>query len=168
MSEAQFRYIVSKRLGETGKQVAIISMEVLRRGEGHRKQPPHPHGCGRTERRATECPLGYRSVRRTRCGGGIKGRRNHTSQRGKPSFPRRQPVVKANQGVAGQRKVKYHTEGWVCLRSNRDPPNMGFPLKRTLADMNLLLFTFSSTSKNCCFSSFSKLTSRKGDLDYSC
>lgn len=45
---------------------------------------------------------------------------------------------------------------------------MGFPLKGTLADTNLLLFTFSSTSKNCCFSSFSKLTSRKGDLDYSC
>lgn len=33
---------------------------------------------------------------------------------------------------------------------------MGFPLKGTLADTNLLLFTFSSTSKNCCFSSFSK------------
>lgn len=73
---------------------------------------------------------------------GFKGRRNHTSQRGKPSFPRRQPVVKANQGVARQRKVKYHTEGWVCLRSNRDPPNKGFPLKRTLADTNLLVYLF--------------------------
>ena len=86
VSEAQFRYIVSKRLGETGKQVAIISMEVLRRGEGHRKQPPHPHGCGRTERRATECPLGYRSVRRTRWGGGSKAGETTPAREESPRF----------------------------------------------------------------------------------
>ena len=143
-------------------------MEVLQWGEGHRKQPPHPTRLWENREEGQRVPPGIQVSKKNAVQGEFKGRRNHTSQRGKPSFPRWPPLVKVNQGVARQRKVKCYTQGWVCLRNNRDPQNLGFPLKRTLADMNLLLFTFSSTSKNCCFSSFSKLTSRKGDLDYSC
>ena len=166
MSEAQFRYILRKWLGETRKQVTIIQYGSATVGWGPQKAAPHPTRLWEDREERHGVPPGIQVSKKNAVQGGFKGRRNHISQRGKPSFLRWQPLAKVNQGVARQRKVKYYIQR--CLRNNRGPPNMGFPLKGTLADTNLLLFTFSSTSRNCCFSSFSKLTSRKGDLDYSC